>query len=255
MPERDGATTNLLAFWSAFAAAPGGFVEALPGAELSFSGIPSPLFNAVTLWGQDPEVWAAMHDRAAELIARHGIAMNWRIAPQAMEGGAGAFLAGRGVPHFFTTPAMTLGPADLAPAPLPPGARIEPVAPAARRDWGRLCATAFGFDPPAAAAYATAEAALPSTGETLRFTGFLDGEPVAVASLVMAGGYAGIYAVATLPAARKRGMGAALTAHAVREGARLGATQALLQATEMGFPVYRTLGFKRVFDITIHRQT
>lgn len=81
-----------------------------------------------------------------------------------------------------------------------------------------------------------------------RYVGYLEGEPVAVSSLVMAAGLAGIYAVATLPAARRRGIGAAMTLHAMAEGKRRGARHAVLQATPMGLPVYERLGFAQVHE-------
>ena len=89
----------------------------------------------------------------------------------------------------------------------------------------------------------------------LRFTGYLDGEPVAVSSLVMTGDIAGIYAVATLPEARKRGIGTAMTLHAMKEGIARRARAATLQATPMGLPVYEKIGFRTVFDYQNYLQS
>jgi ribosomal protein S18 acetylase RimI-like enzyme len=81
------------------------------------------------------------------------------------------------------------------------------------------------------------------------FLGFLDGEPVATASLVTTGGAAGIYNVTTVEAARGRGIGAAMTVAAARHGASRGYTMATLQASTMGRPVYERLGFEFVCDL------
>jgi GNAT superfamily N-acetyltransferase len=81
------------------------------------------------------------------------------------------------------------------------------------------------------------------------FIGLLHGEPVATTSLVTAGGAAGIYNVTTVEAARGRGIGAAITAAAVRHGAAKGLTVATLQASTMGRPVYERLGFEFVCDL------
>ncbi len=83
--------------------------------------------------------------------------------------------------------------------------------------------------------------------------GLLDGVPVATASLLVAGGVAGIYNVATLEPARGRGIGAAMTAAVVRRGAARGLSLATLQASSMGRPIYERLGFRFVCDLVPYR--
>ena len=85
------------------------------------------------------------------------------------------------------------------------------------------------------------------------FIGLLDGVPVATASLLVAGGAAGIYNVATLEPARRRGIGAAMTVAAVRRGAARGLRSATLQASDMGRPIYERLGFRFVCDLVPYR--
>ncbi len=81
------------------------------------------------------------------------------------------------------------------------------------------------------------------------FIGLLHGEPVATVSLVTAGGSAGIYNVTTVDAARRRGIGAAMTVAAARHGGERGFDLATLQASTMGRPVYERLGFEFVCDL------
>jgi ribosomal protein S18 acetylase RimI-like enzyme len=83
--------------------------------------------------------------------------------------------------------------------------------------------------------------------------GLLDGTPVATASLMVAGGAAGIYNVVTLESVRRRGIGTAMTAAAVRRGAERGMELATLQASSMGRPVYERLGFRFVCDLVPYR--
>lgn len=75
------------------------------------------------------------------------------------------------------------------------------------------------------------------------FVGYVDGAAACCAMLLVTGGVAGIYWVGALDAHRRRGLGGAITAHAVAAGRERGCRQACLQASPMGAPVYRRLGF------------
>jgi GNAT superfamily N-acetyltransferase len=56
----------------------------------------------------------------------------------------------------------------------------------------------------------------------------------------------GVYSIATIESARRRGYGAAMTARVVADGVIAGCDAAALQASEMGHPIYERLGFQTV---------
>jgi GNAT superfamily N-acetyltransferase len=78
------------------------------------------------------------------------------------------------------------------------------------------------------------------------YVGRLHGEPVATALHVLHADAVGIFNVATLPGCRGRGFGSALTARAAQDGCALGARLVCLQASPLGEPVYRRMGFRSV---------
>lgn len=67
--------------------------------------------------------------------------------------------------------------------------------------------------------------------------------PVGTASVFLSDGVAGIYNVTAAPEARGKGIGEMITRKALLFGKKSGYKYATLQATEMGAPVYKKIGF------------
>jgi ribosomal protein S18 acetylase RimI-like enzyme len=93
----------------------------------------------------------------------------------------------------------------------------------------RLFPASFGLDP-----------------EVRCFVGRLAGEVVGTAIAIRSRQASGVYNVATLPEARRRGVGAALTWAALEAGVSWGQDTIVLQSTEMGYSLYRGMGFRTV---------
>lgn len=85
------------------------------------------------------------------------------------------------------------------------------------------------------------------------FIGYVNGNPVATNMLFNGAGVASVYAVATLPSAQGKGIGAAITLKPLLETRdKDGYKYAVLFSTEMGVKVYERIGF-RMTDVRINR--
>jgi len=81
------------------------------------------------------------------------------------------------------------------------------------------------------------------------YLGYLDGQPVSTSTVFYSAGVAGIYDVATLPEARGRGLGSALTLAPLLDARQAGYRIGVLQSSEMGFGVYKRMGFRHLCQI------
>ncbi len=202
-----------------------------------------PGFNAVFVT-QAPSDVAGVLRRSREFMERVGvhqwIVLAWpeaagSLAPAAVEAG---LVGGRRVPGLVRT-------APTGPIPPPPkGLEVRPVLdPDA---WVEFIATgAQGFGGPRPAR--PLEGLPFALSRSFRaFLGVWDGEPVATSVAFPWNGVVGIFFVSTRPEFRGRGIGTALTWRAAAVGPEAGCSDVFLQATEMGDPVYRAMGFREV---------
>ncbi len=152
--------------------------------------------------------------------------------------------AALGVPYRDTVPGMALYPVPPPPEPVQ-GLNIEQVSDSKRlRDYQRVAGEGFGM-PVEFVERLMGPAFLEVEGFE-SYLGTMDDEPVAVSSVFVDGAVAGVYNVATLQSHRRRGIGEAMTWRSVSRGREAGCTVAVLEASEVGKPVYERMGFRVV---------
>lgn len=108
-------------------------------------------------------------------------------------------------------------------------------------DHALVCSLGFGM--PLEIAKAVVPPRLLQTLDAEVYVGYIDGKPVTSSALFFNNGVAGVYNVATVDSHRRKGLGEAMTWHAVRRGRELGCLFSSLQASDMGKPVYKRMGF------------
>ena len=162
-----------------------------------------------------------------------------RFVPALMR--AGWVAAGPGT----MTPGMVAYPIDhLATiAPDLPAFEIRRVTDAGGVEDHRAVVTAgFGVDRSVAVGTTDFEL-LDAPGCTI-YVGYEGGLPVTSGLGWRSGRTIGVYAISTVPAARRRGYGEAMTARVIADGIAAGCDVAVLQASETGRRIYERLGFR-----------
>lgn len=242
------AERNMIGFWSAYGRGPGSSFCERPELVWFETGVPTPLFNGVLRAQLAAEAVAPAIEEVRSALARRAMAGFWWIGPATQPANLGSALEHHGLQAVGEVTGMSC---DLTRMPmggeLPAGFTIERVDSAQERElWARIAGTGTGFPEPATEALAQLEAQLTDPGYAAqrRYIGFLDGKPVATSALVLEAGVAGVYAVATFPEVRARGIGTIMTRIPLQEARDLGYRVATLQASGMGHPIYRKLGFR-----------
>jgi GNAT superfamily N-acetyltransferase len=130
--------------------------------------------------------------------------------------------------------------------PLPPGSEIKIVDDdKSVRDWAGVAVRGYGAP---ADWLDFAIDFLDGLGFDRPFRSYLaywNGQPVSTAGVFFGEQVAGIYNVATVPEARGKGFGAAVTLAPLLDARKLGYRVGTLQSSEMGFSVYKRMGFEQ----------
>ena len=247
------------------------FGRYLPGAELHdneevewfITGLPYPLFNGVLRThfttgaaGKTEDI-----DRKIDAILSHfkarRIPMDWAVSQASQPANLGAYLEAHGLSYLGANTAMVLDMRAMhVGLPTHPNLKIEEVNDLeALKLWRYVSDKGFGSSGDQAKVYYDAYINM-GFGPHLpwhHYIGCLNDEPVAVSSLLLYAGVAGIYGVATIPEARRQGIGAAMTLEPLIKARSLGYCVAMLSPSDLGLGVYRCIGFREYSKTSFYR--
>jgi GNAT superfamily N-acetyltransferase len=215
------------------------------GVGLTGSALPGPGFNFAAVLHLDAPTLDDLLPVAREFFA--DCEQGWGVL---VEGDAGhpmeAKLKARGWPINEDEPAYVMERIDVPDRAAPPDLAIRLArTPADENVFHAVTCAAFDMAPELARAYQPTTSYLtnPLIGLAI---GSCDGRDVAVAGFSVSGPTAVVWGVATLPAFRGRGFGAAVSNAALAEAAARGCTSACLRSGPLSRPLYERLGFRYV---------
>jgi len=231
---------------------PGGELREHAGILRFFTGASG--FNGVLRTRINSRNSAYIHTLIAETLdyfrARQ-VSIGWPVTPLTQPADLGRYLEAHGLTLRSTDTAMALDMQQMNNNwPMPVGFTIKEVEDReALQVWRTITIQGFETSQEIGQFYHDAYARL-GFGKDMpwhHYIGWLHGEPVAISSLLLHAGIAGIYGVATIPKARRQGLGTTMTLHALHEAQKLGYRIAVLAPSNMAINIYRRIGF---FDYT-----
>ena len=248
---------NLFALAPLFRSLPGAEWGEGPEGRWTVSDVAFPFFNSVLATDVAPEGVDAAIDRVLARARRRRVPVLWWTGPRSRPRDLGARIERRGFSRDEEAPGLALELARLPAATGAPGAlaveRVE--SGAALAAFVATFREGFGIDAAFERPWIGWLAGL-GLGDGAPFRHYLarlDGEPVGTASVLLAAGVAGVYNVATVPAARRQGVGAETTRVALAAARdRDGCAWSILHASAMGLRVYRALGFREHCRIGVY---
>ena len=218
---------------------PAGWTQRVPGAVGGVTRVPVPTLNGVWAYRED-----AGRDAVFDLLERvagTGMPHCLQFAP-GCTGELGALAEERGMRREADIPLMALTRKAELPRLDQGDLVIEVLEP--RQSLVHAELAAAGFNAPVDAFVGLMTPAVMERPGVHAYIGKIDGEAVATGAAVCLENHVGLFNVATLPAHRRRGYGAAITERAVRDGLDRGARWAWLQSSTAGYGVYEKLGFR-----------
>jgi ribosomal protein S18 acetylase RimI-like enzyme len=218
------------------------------------TGVPFPWCNGVFRAHLAPEETdAKIAATLTHFKARH-LPLIWWTGPSTRPADLGERLQAHGLKHAEDAPGMAMDLRALTgDLPTPSGLTIAPVGDVETLGrWLRPFTLGFEFPDFAANAFFDCYVSLgfSQQGPLRHYIGWLKGEAVATSSLFLGAGVAGIYNVAAVPEVRRQGIGLAMTSTPLRIARDLGYRVGILHSSQMGFNVYRRLGFQEYCKVS-----
>jgi len=221
-------------------------------ADWVISGVPMAFFNPVMrtefpeVAAPDIKIMVAKFDPATSPIS-------WWVTPFTRPKSLADQLLANGFKFEETIPAMSLPLERLKAPTYPLGLAVkEARSPKELLRWFRVVADAFEI--PAKVTEELYRGMLKKLkspdGDVVNYSGYIGRRLVGTSTLFLGKSAAGLYNVTTIPSARGKGIGSAITHFTLSEAHRRGFRIGTLQSSKAGYGIYKKLGFEERFKIS-----
>lgn len=207
------------------------------------SGLPIPILNRVFVF----ETPAAEKLKAAVRWMNDLEVPYWVTAVETIVGTVEDMAADLGLVKANTQPGMAMKSLDTVPQAMSPATITEINTAEELDDFSRVSSAVFEM--PEDVAKQVDRTAL-EVDTVHSFLGRVDGKPAACGTLIRTGEVAGVYTIGVREPFRRQGIGKAMSCEVIRTGRDLGCDAAVLQSSEMAYPLYEQLGFETA--VTYH---
>ncbi|TCN34869.1 acetyltransferase (GNAT) family protein [Kribbella orskensis] len=258
----------------AMGAAGGGRQRDEAGVRWTIGGSPIDYHNAIVAADLTAQTADAVIAESLHELKNNNVPGSWHVGPSMRPADLGERLLAAGFTHGgsepgmaiplaeLTDPAQLAGPAEPVDSARTTGLRVERVRTEEELGvWVETLGRGFGEGVREARWVGEVYRRLGLGDPWRHYLGWLDGEPVATTTIYLAAGVAGVYFVMTIPEARRRGIGTAITRaaledardtdHTVTTGST-GVRYGVLGSSPAGRSVYARLGFREYCTIDLY---
>lgn len=137
---------------------------------------------------------------------------------------------------------------------LPQNMFKEVESPREMEQWIQILVEGFNFDENLSKLYREYFTKIPlENNKCKNYLGFYEGKPVSSVAIYTGKSAIGVFYLSTVPEIRNKGMGKLMMYNIMDEARNLGYSTMILQASSMGYPLYKRIGFKKRHTTMIYK--
>jgi len=216
-----------------------------------------PSFNSVHLAQMEPNILDKKIEEMIQYFRNLKLPWTWYTGPSTKPNNLGEHLLSHGMTHNSDMPGMAMELDQLKETPPEPeNFTIEKVEDEdTLKDWIEAASDGYNLPESTRNLLHEIESSLGfrKYSNKSNYVGYMNEKPVATALMILDYGVAGIFAVSTIPEARRKGIGTLITAKPLLKAREMGYKVGVLHSSPMGLKVYSRLGFKEYCKIGIYR--